>query len=55
MKYHIKYFEGPILALQDFFSSFGHKTSLYGDEKPKSGIFHIFVKNHTIEFDLNLH
>ena len=55
MNYHIKHFEGPILALQGFFSSFGHNPSLYDVPKPKSGIFPIFVKKCTIEFDLNLH
>ena len=53
--YHVKHFEGPILALQGLFSSFGHNPSLYDAPKPKSGIFPIFVKKGTIEFDLNLH
>ena len=55
MNYHVKHFEGPILALQGFFSSFGHNPSLYDAPKPKSGIFPVFVKKGTIEFDLNLH
>ena len=55
MKYHIKYFEGPILALKGFFSSFGHNPSLYDVPEPMSGIFPIFVKKCTLKFELNLH
>ena len=57
MNYHIKHFEVLILALQGFFSSFGHNPSLYDVPKPNSGIYSIFVKKSkkcTIEFDLKL-
>ena len=58
MNYHKKHFEGPILALQGFFKSFGHNPSLYDVPKPKTCIFPIFVKivkKCTIKVDLNLH
>ena len=57
MKYNIKHFVGPILALQCFFQSFGHNPSLYDVLKPKPCIFSIFVKivkKCTIKVDLNL-
>ena len=53
MNYYIKPFEGPILALQGFFTSFGHLYKMF--QKTKSGIFPIFVKKCTIEFGLNLY
>ena len=55
MNYHIKHFEGPILALKGFFSNFGHNPSLYDIPEPMSGIFPIFVKMCTLEFELNRH
>ena len=55
MKYQIKHFEGSILALWGFFSSFGHNPSLYDVQKPMSGIFPIFVKKCTLEFESDLH
>ena len=58
MKYNIKKIEGPILALQGFYKSFGHNPSLYDVPKPKTCIFPIFVKivkKCTIKVDLNLH
>ena len=55
MKYHIKHFEGPILDLKGFFSSFGHNPSLYDVPEPMFGIFSIFVKKCPLEFELNLH
>ena len=57
MKYNMKNFEGPILALQGFFKSFGHNPSLYDVPKPKTCIFPIFVKivkKCTIKVGLNL-
>ena len=38
MKYNIKNVECPILALQGFFSSLGHNSSLYDVPKPKSAL-----------------
>ena len=55
MNHLVKHFEGQILALHGLFSSFELNPSLYDVTKPKSGIFPIFVKKCTIEFDLNLH
>ena len=52
MKYHIKYLEGSILTLQGFSQVFDIISLYVMFKKPKSGIFVIFVKKSTIEFDL---
>ena len=44
MKYHIKHFEDSILALQGFSQVLDIIHFLFAVQKPKSGIFVIFVK-----------
>ena len=50
-----KTFLVPNFGFAGFFLSFGHNPSLYDVPKPKSGIFVIFVKKSTIEFELYRH
>ena len=44
MNYQIKHFEGPILDLHGFFSSFRHNPFFLNVSNLKSGAFKIFVK-----------
>ena len=52
--YHVKHFEGPILASQGFFSSFGHNPSLYDVPNPSLAFLWKCVKLNLTEGQ-NLH